>query len=297
MHSKVGVVILNYNSKKLTVDLANKISKYPSIDTIVVVDNNSSDEFKDCDFLSTNIHYIKSKSNNGYATGNNIGLKYLIEQCDCEYAFIANPDVEFFNETILSITNKFKLDENLALCSSFRYGYKGEKIHQYFEFQSFSNALANCFFITRRMINKNKVINQVNRIKYNINKIIYVDAVPGAFFGIRSSFLKKINYLYEGTFLYYEEFFVGQSAKKLGYKSAIASDCVYHHNHKLEILSKSNIRMFYEDRKSMMLYFKYFKILNTFQLLVLYISIVLGTFEYIMLYYLYGFIKKVRSLK
>ena len=33
----------------------------------------------------------------------------------------------------------------------------------------------------------------------------YVDAVPGAFFGIKSEFLLKNGFIYEGIFLYGEE--------------------------------------------------------------------------------------------
>ena len=43
---KVGIVILNYNSFKLTVELVNALIKMPAIDEICVVDNNSNDNFE-----------------------------------------------------------------------------------------------------------------------------------------------------------------------------------------------------------------------------------------------------------
>lgn len=296
MEKRVGVVILNFNSKKLSVELAEKISVFKSIKSIVVVDNNSNDLFQSDDFLSNKIHFIQSESNKGYASGNNIGLRYLIEQHNCEIVFIANPDVDFTNETISAIVNAFESDDKLAICSSLRYGLEGEKIHQYFKFQTFKDAVANCFFMGRRIINKNKVINQVNRVRYSTSKIIFVDAVPGAFFAMSSSFLKKINYLYEGTFLYYEEYFIGQSAKMLGYNAGIINETIYYHNHKLNPLSKSNRSMFYKDRKSMLLYFKHFKILNFRQLLILNVCVLLGSMEYFLISYVYLLFKKVRRL-
>lgn len=294
---KIGVVILNYNSKSLTVELANKISNYISVSNIVVVDNNSNDEFYLKDFLSSKIVFVQSESNKGYSAGNNIGLKILIDSYDCDFVFIANPDVDFTNDGILEIINAFNQDETIALCSSLRYGNEKEKIHQYFEFQSFRNAVLNCFIIPRRILNRNKVINQTNRIKYSLSNITYVDAVPGAFFALRASFLKRLGYLYEGTFLYYEEFFVGQSARKLGYKSAIVNGNFYYHNHVQKKFSRSNIRMFLNDRKSMILYFKYFNILKKSQILILKLFVFLGTVEYIIIAFLYSLFKGVRRTK
>lgn len=40
----VGCVVLNYNDSKTTIDLINRIGKMNSIDVIVIVDNNSTDD-------------------------------------------------------------------------------------------------------------------------------------------------------------------------------------------------------------------------------------------------------------
>ncbi len=39
---KTGLVIINYNDYENTINLTEEVSKYTSIDEIVIVDNNSS---------------------------------------------------------------------------------------------------------------------------------------------------------------------------------------------------------------------------------------------------------------
>lgn len=296
MNQKIGVVILNYKSKILTLDLANKISSYSFISDIVIVDNCSGDVFNKEDLQSNKIHVINNDRNTGYAGGNNVGLKYLIDYCHCDYVVIANPDVYFTNDTIQSISEAFENDEKLAICSTLRYGENGAIIHQYFDFPTFKSSIVNCFFVGRRR-EKHKSLNQTNRIRYMTKNMLYVDAVPGAFFGLRSSFVREIGYLYEGTFLYYEEFFIGQSARRLGYKAAIINTSMYYHNHSMSKLSKQNRKMFSRDRKSMLIYFKHFGILSTVEILLLKICVYFGSVEYYLVSSLYGLFGNIRGQK
>lgn len=274
---KCGVVILNYNSHDLTVELAKQVSEFPAIDEICVVDNASRDNFDD-DFSEDKIHYIKNSSNLGYNSGNNVGLRYLVNEKGCEYVIIANPDVIFDNETIEKIKQTFENDPKLALVSTKRYGADNTQIHQYFDFPTLRKSIKNCFFLTR--IGREKIHNedQNYQIDHAKDGIRYVDAVPGAFFALRSEFLIKNNFLYEGIFLYGEELFTGRDAYNLGYKAAIINGTSYIHNHKRSKFS--NIKMFWYDRVSLRKYYKRYKLLNIGQLVVLDCSIAIGSLEY-----------------
>ena len=128
-----GVVILNYNSHDLTIRLAEKVAEMTTVNAICVVDNNSKDNFEDV-FSHPKIHYIKNNKNSGYSAGNNVGLRYLIEKKGCDYVFIANPDVQFQDETVEAMLNAMKIHPQLAMVSTKRYGHAGTLIHQYFDF-------------------------------------------------------------------------------------------------------------------------------------------------------------------
>ena len=288
-NAKNGVVILNYNSHDLTVALVEQIVNYESIHKICVVDNNSGDDF-DSDFNSPKIHYIKNPQNIGYNSGNNVGLKYLVDECGCEYVYIANPDVDFEDTAIKEMSEAMINDPNLVLISTKRYGHKGETIHQFFDFPEIKDSIRRCFFLTRRNIARDTHFIQNEKID-NSSGLYYVDAVPGAFFGMKSTFLKEINFLYEGIFLYGEEIFLGKQANKLGYKAGIINTSCYYHNHIQIRFSESSKKMFLRDRISLIKYYKYFNLLKWYQNVLLTISVYLGTLEYNMMFHLYRFLK------
>jgi len=287
--NKCGIVILNYNSHDLTVNLARKIEKFESVDDICVVDNCSSDSFEN-DFTSCKIHYIKNTRNAGYNAGNNIGLRYLINEKDCDYVYIANPDVIFENDAIEQTRDVFISDKSIALISTKRFGAESSIIHQYFNFPTLKKSISSCFILTR--LGKESTNNEIQNYQIDnaVNGIRYVDAVPGAFFGIRSSFLQENNFLYEGIFLYGEELFVGRQAFNLGYKAAIINFSVYIHDHHRTYFSNS--KMFWRDRVSLRKYYKFFHLLSITQLIALDFAIVFGTLEYNVASFLWRIIKK-----
>lgn len=291
IESKCGVVILNYNSHDLTVALANKIATFRSVDEICVVDNCSKDNF-DNDFNNEKIFYIKNDVNSGYSAGNNVGLRYLIEKKHCKYVYIANPDTIFGDSAISKIEETFEEYPDIAIVSTKRFGHNNTAIHQYFEFPKIGNSIRSCFFITRRKIERTKLYEQNKKVDES-NGIIFVDAVPGAFFGIRSEFLIKNNYLFEGIFLYGEEIILGHQALNLGYKSAIINTSSYVHDHKQ--LRFNNRKMFWRDRMSLKIYYQMFEHLTIWQWFLLNTAIILGTFEYNCEYILYNLFKTINN--
>lgn len=283
VNAKSGVVILNYNSHDLTKCLAEKVGDMPSVDAVCVVDNNSNDDFEG-EFSHPKIHYIKNNRNAGYSAGNNVGLRYLIEECGCEFVFIANPDVIFEDSTINNMVQIMMQDSKIALVSTKRFGPNNAILHQYFDFPTLSASIKSCFFLTRRKFERNRHAIQNYRVD-NANGPVYVDAVPGAFFGIKSEFLKRNNYIYEGIFLYGEEIILGRQAHNMGYRACVINTDVYIHNHKQ--VPFSNRKMFYLDRQSLKVYYKLFEKHNWIQRLMLDVAIELGTFEYNCMYFLY----------
>lgn len=286
----IGVVILNYNSFSLTKELANKLSGFESVNHICVVDNNSEDDF-DGVFLSPKIHYFKNRKNTGYAAGNNIGLRYLVNEVGCDYVFISNPDV-YFEETAIEEMCRY-MDEypSIGLISTKRFGHNNSQIHQYHIFPSFKTALLNNFSLLNKL-SRTDSIDEQNK-KVDIAKpYLKVDAVPGAFFGIRSELLKKIDFLYEGTFLYREEIILGRQALEKGYHAAVISSATHVHDH--FIARFSNKRMFKQDRVSLMIYYDKFQLLSPLKKLLLKIGIFIGCFEYNIAYTMFNLLRKSR---
>lgn len=288
--NKVGIVILNYNSHDLTVTLAEKTAMMNAVDKICVVDNCSRDSFEGV-FTNPKIHYIKNTKNAGYAAGNNIGLRYLVDQESCDVVFISNPDVYFEEKAIKDMVETINQNPEIAIISTKRYGPGNTSMHQYHKFPSFKKSFFNNFFLLSKLNKIESNEEQLRRVE-EADKYLLVDAVPGAFFGMRSSMLKEIGFLFEGTFLYCEEIILARQAKELGYKAVVINSSSHIHNH--HIAHFSNKKMFKQDRKSLLVYYKKFNLLSPLQIILLKAGIKVGYLEYAVAYCIYNFIKNKR---
>lgn len=110
----VSVIIINYNNTKDTIECIDSlIDTNSSIFNIVVVDNNSKCGLNDLiDYCGkfNFIKLIKNKFNDGFASGNNIGIKYAKKFIHPDYIILLNNDTivrrDFF-EKIFNIDEKF----------------------------------------------------------------------------------------------------------------------------------------------------------------------------------------------
>lgn len=99
---KIGIVIVNYNGANYQNDALKTIyaSTYKNIE-VIIVDSASSDnsiELAKAEYPQA--HYLLQNENVGVARGNNIGIKYAIEELDAEYILLINNDIEL-DETAL----------------------------------------------------------------------------------------------------------------------------------------------------------------------------------------------------
>lgn len=240
-----GIVILNYNTFDLTCNLVKSILNYKEIDKIVIVDNNSKDNFNEFCNKENNdkIKYIKNNFNSGYAAGNNVGLKYL-KDIGCKYAFIANPDVIMSEETINKILNFLMNNTQYAIASSVRTQNGTNNTAQYWWIPNFKDSLFESIYIGRKLQgNKSKRISN-NVIKDTSKKVIDVEVVGGAFFGCNLEILEKLDFLDENTFLWYEENILAFKLRENNYKEALLCNCLYEHNHLKKGRGNSKYKIF-----------------------------------------------------
>ena len=90
-----AIIILNYNDFTTTKEMIEQIKDYKILNHIIIVDNCSTDDSYNIlkKEEKNNIEVIKTKSNNGYASGNNYGIKYAINKYKSDYIIISNPDI------------------------------------------------------------------------------------------------------------------------------------------------------------------------------------------------------------
>lgn len=222
----IGIVILNYKSSKLILKLLKDLEDIKEVKKIIIVDNNSQDDsvetFKKV--INKKIILIENKENRGYASGNNIGIKYLINNFKkINYITILNPDIEISNKNIFIILKNF-LEKNkeagIIAPLMFLNGKYLESLISWKMPEKFDN-LFNCLGITK------KIENIFQRKKEK-------NVIPGSFLFFKKEIIENINYLDEGTFLYYEENILAQKLKKIKKKMLIVSNINYNHVHSSE---------------------------------------------------------------
>ena len=283
---KKGIVILNYNTYEITCELIRKILNFKSVDKIVLVDNDSKDDFSDfCEEVNSNkLEYIKNDINLGYAGGNNIGLKYLYEK-GYDVAFIANPDVIFNNQTIELISNfLYKNRETYAIASCSR-TMNNMATGQYWWIPKFSNCLLESIYIGRRYLDKRCIKKTYKTSSKDNKKHIDVEVVGGAFFGCNLTKIKEINFFDENTFLWYEENILSYKIKQKNWKIALLLDCKYEHNHIKKGHGNPNFKYFLDSKRYYC--YKYLNI-NQFQKIILRIFDFIGEIEERMICLIYN---------
>lgn len=109
---RTGLVVLNYNDAERTIKLVRRAAEMPVLDAICVTDNASTDDsvpaIRQAFSGVEQVFLLESPSNGGYAAGNNLGLRYLAEEQNCDILLIANPDVIFTKESIDEICHAFE---------------------------------------------------------------------------------------------------------------------------------------------------------------------------------------------
>lgn len=241
----VCVIILNYNGKDETIAcLGSLLSQNIPPDTIIVCDNGSNDESieslhkfakaKNKSFFEPppsskmaeqphskeEVVLIKNDHNLGYARGNNIGIRYALEQNQYDYIWILNNDTTV-SETAL---------EQLINCAEFnpKAGILGSTIF-YADHPETIQCAGGCTYNPLTTIFKPHLGDQgLKRIGEPIFKP-KLDYIYGASLFIKTEVFKKCGLLNEDYFLFYEEIDFCKKALNAGYDIAWCKNSIVYH--------------------------------------------------------------------
>jgi GT2 family glycosyltransferase len=271
---KNGIVILNYNDWENTSLMLDDIKKYNVLDYIIVVDNNSTDESLEKleKYQNDKIKIVKSESNKGYAYGNNVGIKYLIDNYEVDNIIISNPDI-IVREEDIEILVKDLEDDNVSVIAPVI--KEPTSVSKGWHLPTFASELASNIpyfhFIENKMLSYDEEC-------YN-TKLTEVEVVKGCFFIIKKDVFEKINFFDENTFLYYEEIIIGKKLKDLGLKTYVDNEVVVIHALSQSVDKSINrINKFKILKSSQYYYEKYINKLDIFKLILLKISYYINLF-------------------
>ena len=201
-YPKVSIIILNWNGLKDTIECLESLKKitYPNYE-VIVVDNGS--DGNDADILEERygdyIKVIKNKENLGFAEGNNVGIRKVLEEGKSSYVLSLNNDTivepNFLNELVKTAESDSKI------------GIVGPRTVFY---EQPNKTVIGAAFINL-WLGKTYSKDKTNPSE--------CDFVTGCAILIKKSALEKLNYFFDNAyFTYYEDTDLCFRIKKRGFK-------------------------------------------------------------------------------
>ncbi len=159
---------------------------------------------------------ITNKENLGYAGGNNIGIRYALEN-GADYVFILNPDTTVKSNLLAKLAETAKKNPKAGIVGPAI--NEGDKVIYCGEIEWLKPELShrNIKPLPRRQAGKT----------CNLKSNLYV---PGAAMSVSKKVFEKIGMFDERYFLYFEDADFCVRARRAGFKLAIAPDVIVHHN-------------------------------------------------------------------
>lgn len=215
----IAVILVNWKKYNLTsncIDSLNK-SNYKNFKIILVDNEYSEKSLIDLRNKHKELIVFKEKNNLGFAGGNNIGIRYALEN-DYDYIMLLNNDTEVKENFILPLVERIERDHSLGAVQPLILNFSNKSI-----IWNAGGKLNKFLGITSTRLNNNK-------LNSSIVFDDYTDWISGCCILIKSEILTKVGLLDEKFFNYYEDVDWSLRMKNLGYDLGFVKESIiYHH--------------------------------------------------------------------
>lgn len=283
---KASIVILTFNSQAVITDCLNSVlhSDTP-IHRIIVVDNNSSDktvdiikrsdlqreaesrpkaETKEGQTFQEIIKLIENKENLGFSAGNNVAIKYAMED-ESDYVFLLNPDTTIKPDTLRILLDAEQSDSQIGIIGP-KTLYPSGRCHLPKVTPSQGEALeesqgdrimyAGGILDWQNVKNYHQGMGEIDCGQYD--QFGETGFVSGAALFISRKVIEKIGFLDEKYFLYYEDADWCVRAKKAGFKIMYQPKAIVHHQESTATKKGSPNYYYYFTRNRLYFIAKFF---------------------------------------
>ncbi|ATA94025.1 glycosyltransferase family 2 protein [Capnocytophaga canimorsus] len=216
----VSFIIVNYNTKKLTLSCLDSIYKHTQDINfeIILVDNASIDgSVKAIEQQFPDVKLIKSNENLGFGRANNLGVRYA----QGEFLFLLNSDTLFIENSLKKMYDFFKANEK-----KMKMGVLGSlMIDEYGKVNGFGSSIPTPREFQNRKLRKIPFLRYFfnsDDVQYNIKDIVFqVGYVLGADMFLRKTLFEEVGGFDKRYFMYYEESDLQNTITKKGYRQFI----------------------------------------------------------------------------
>lgn len=220
---------MNYKSKDSLVKYITNLREQKNVClSFVIVDNNSNDgSFELFERLYSNddaVTLVFSKSNDGYAIGNNKGIEKVKSE-EFDFLLISNNDIEVKDNMLLfNLVSKINSLQDVAFISPMMKVNDIVSRASAWKEPSFLIDLLLFSRVSSRLIN--------NYLYYDLNtadEVVPVHCLPGSFFLSKKEVIYNIGLFDEGTFLYSEERILAKKVKEANLQNYLYKKGEFYH--------------------------------------------------------------------
>ena len=233
---RTGVIIVSYHSNADTDKLVKQFISEDCFDYICVVVNDAKNE--DVRFFdqlkSEKVVVLFNKDNLGYAKGNNVGFKHLIDIEKCDVIAISNNDVAVKKQSVEYLCERLYKNRKYGALAPVMLDSKGNRVPLRYLDLGYLRLFLRIFVSETSLDAKYQ-----NKLKAH-DGIIEQTFLPGSFFAVNSKAMQEAGLFDENTFLYREEEILGKRFERAGHKEGVLVDIYYQHNHKYHSESVAN---------------------------------------------------------
>lgn len=249
---RTSIISVNYNQPEVTIAFLNSVKINTSNDNVevILVDNGCSEDhsasFKNA---YSELVYIRSEQNLGFAGGNNLGIKAATG----DFLLLLNNDTEIEGNLVKTLQDAMNNNREIGLISPLLLYYDQPEIIQNAGFTEMN-------YLTGRN-------SGIGSMSVNIGQYDQVSRQTafchGAALMCRSEDLKTVGLMEEQFFLYYEEFDWSEKFRRAGKKIWFTGKTKVYHKESMSVGKESKIKTYFMTRNRMLYIRRNTSFLNT----------------------------------
>ncbi len=233
----VSIITVNYHQAALTADLLHSITRCAQGEAVevIVVDNGATEDNGDAfKAVFSNLVYIRSQKNRGFAGGNNLGIRHA----KGDYLLFLNNDTEITAGFIEILREELDRHPGIGLLSPLILYYEDKRKIQYAGYTPMN-------FLTGR--NRGVGAMEDDTGQYN-HVTMATGYCHGAAMICRRKDLERVGVMPEHFFLYYEELDWCEQFKRAGLKIGFTGKTRIYHKESMSVGKESPLKTYFMVR-------------------------------------------------